>query len=383
MQTAPSGVRRLTRAGLAAGKLVHNLEQSRGHSRKEVSSAARDACQALELRPSMRQVLQELVGSYGEQEIERGLMVWPSNRYLERKTGLAERTIRKCVAGLVELKLLAPVDSANRKRFAIKRGDGSVLDAYGFDLSPLIVRRAEFAGLLLQQRLADERVRRLFDDITIARKAIEETLRQLEDTVELETELTDLVLQTPRRGRADANVLEILAGAFRDLRDRAEKLFLDSTLQEEDSANPGSSCRHIESNNGSPSGSCQSGLQNDEGRAANEPDLSLVMSACPTALEHYDRPVRDVPDLVMAGRYLRPTIGAHASAWTEAVDEVGAVVAAIAVFYVLQLHDDDVSSGRNRIRSPGGLFRSIVRRIKAGDFDVRAELHALRRKRLE
>ena len=90
----------------------------------------------------------------------------------------------------------------------------------------------------------------------------------------------------------------------------------------------------------------------------------------------------DIADLVAAGRFLRASLGAHPSAWDEAVADIGAIQAATTVMYVLQLYDDDVASGRNRIRNAGGYFRSVVRMIKAGQLDLEAELRTLRRRRM-
>ncbi|MFL5238764.1 MAG: replication initiation protein RepC [Rhizomicrobium sp.] len=106
-----------------------------------------------------------------------------------------------------------------------------------------------------------------------------------------------------------------------------------------------------------------------------------IVEACP-AVSDYDQAICDLPDIVGAGRYLRASIGAHESAWTEAVAEIGMVKAAITVIYVLQLHTDDVASGANRIRNPGGYFRALVRMVKAGRIDLEVELLAMRRRRM-
>jgi replication initiation protein RepC len=64
------------------------------------------------------------------------------------------------------------------------------------------------------------------------------------------------------------------------------------------------------------------------------------------------------------------------------VEEIGPIHAAVAVIYVLQVYDDDVSSGRNCIRNAGGYFRSIVRLIKGGQLDLETALLAMRRRKL-
>ena len=109
----------------------------------------------------------------------------------------------------------------------------------------------------------------------------------------------------------------------------------------------------------------------------------LILEACPT-LSDYGQPVRDLADIVSAGRYLRASLGAHESAWAEAVEDIGTVRAAIAVIYVLQLYEDDVAKngGESRIKNPGGYFRALVRMIKAGKLDLGVELLAMRRRRM-
>ena len=148
-------------------------------------------------------------------------------------------------------------------------------------------------------------------------------------------------------------------------------------------------CRHNNNNNGSPSESCNKGfpkkaeavLPNEQTAQHLSPEL--ILEACPT-LSDYGQPVQDVADIVSAGRYLRASMGAHESAWAEAVDEIGVVRAAIAVIYVLQLYEDDAArnGGESRIKNPGGYFRALVRMIKAGKLDLGVELLAMRRRRM-
>ena len=99
-------------------------------------------------------------------------------------------------------------------------------------------------------------------------------------------------------------------------------------------------------------------------------------------ISYYGHPIRDAADVVSAGRYLRASLGAHPSTWDEAVETIGDFLAAAAVIYVLQLYDDDVTSGRNRIRNAGGYYRSVVRMIRRGEIDLQADLLAMRRRKL-
>lgn len=368
-------------AALAARKFA--LEAGRTVTRKELSAAARDAEKALQLRPSVRLVLSELVACWGEQEWER-LLVWPSNEHLGSRTGLTERAIRRILRELTQLQLIVPKDSPNGKRFAIRDLAGTIVDAYGFDLTPIYARRGEWTALLAEQKSAREIRKRAFDEVTVARRATEEALSALArhfpgiDRSDLEDRYSSLLTRTPARstGALPAGLLI----EWQDLRNLVEEAFYDA-------GNGGLGVRHKETNNGSPSESCTKGFpRKAEAVPQTEQTLehlspALIVEACPT-VNDYGRPIRDIGDIIAAGRYLRASLGAHESAWNEAVAEVGPVKAAVAVLYVLQLYDDDVSSGGTRIRNPGGYFRALVRMVKAGKLHLEVELLAMRRRRM-
>ena len=60
---------------------------------------------------------------------------------------LSPATLRRHLAVLVECGLIIRRDSPNGKRFARKGRGGQVEQAYGFDLSPLVARAAEFEAM--------------------------------------------------------------------------------------------------------------------------------------------------------------------------------------------------------------------------------------------
>ena len=226
MQLASSGGRRLRHAALAARKLA--LEAERTVTRRELSAAARDAGKALDLRPAQRAVLSELVACWGEQEWER-LLVWPSNDYLMSRTGLTERAIRRILRQLIDLQLVVPKDSPNGKRYAVKDLAGQVVDAFGFDLTPIYARRGDWAVMLLEQKQLREVQKRAFDEVTICRRATEEALSALAehfpevDRTEFEGELKILQARTPARSKVTlpADLLD----AWQLLRTDVEEFF--------------------------------------------------------------------------------------------------------------------------------------------------------------
>lgn len=381
MQIASTGGRRLVHAALAAKKLA--LEAGRTVTRRELSAAARDAEKALTLRPAQRLVLSELVACWGEQEWDK-LLVWPSNEHLASRTGLNERSIRRILAQLTDLKLIVAKDSPNGKRFAIRDLAGKIIDACGFDLTPVYARRGEWATMIAEQKVMREIRKRAYDEVTVARRATEEAINALaqqfptSDRSELEKRYEELLDRTPARSTAELPTG--LLQDWQDLRNTVEEVFYQT-------GNGGLRVNHKETNNGSPSESCTKGfpkkaeavLPNE--RPAEHLSPALIVEACPT-LNDYGRPIRDIADIVGAGRYLRASLGAHESAWNEAVADIGPVGAAVAVLYVLQLYEDDVSSGSSRIKNPGGYFRALVRMVKSGKLNLEVELLAMRRRRM-
>jgi replication initiation protein RepC len=383
MQLASSGGRRLRHAALAARKLA--LETGRTVTRKELSAAAREAAKALELRNGPRSVLSELVACWGEQGWER-LLVWPSNDYLVTRTGMSERGIRKAFRVLIDQQLIVPKESPNGKRYAVKDLAGEIVDAFGFDLTPVYARRGEWAERLIEQKQAREARKRTFDEITIARRAAQEALGSLSreypdlDRSDLEDRLRGLLARTPLRS-TNAMPIDIL-DEWKSVRSACEEAYYRA-------GNAGTEYRHTNNNNGSPSEPCNKGSPKKAEAVRSTEQTSehlspeLILEACPT-LSDYGQPVRYLADIVSAGRYLRASLGAHESAWAEAVEEIGTVRAALAVIYVLQLYEDDAArnGGESRIKNPGGYFRALTRMVKTGKIDLAVELLAMRRRRM-
>ncbi|MBP2551032.1 hypothetical protein J2858_003972, partial [Neorhizobium galegae] len=138
----------------------------------------RDACEARErlgLPDRALTVLDALLSFYPQNELdgEQDLVVFPSNMQLSvRAHGIAGTTLRRHLATLVDAGLIQRRDSPNGKRYVHRAKDGAIELAYGFDLSPLMVRAAELA--LLAQNIAAERqrLRRAKEELTICRRDV-------------------------------------------------------------------------------------------------------------------------------------------------------------------------------------------------------------------
>lgn len=359
-----SGWRRLAPA---MGGAMPDFESA---TKKELFECFHLAVEALALRPSARFILSQLTGFYRE-PVNGRLLVWPSNEFLSERTGLSDRAIRYALGELVRLGLVLPKDSANGKRFAVRSKQGQILDAYGFDLAPMVALKDE-----LRQRFDAikemKRIRsRKFDEITIARRASQEalsalaSLRQKSDYTDLTGEFERLVSLTPRR--TSAQPVEPILALWSNLRLSIESRY--------NAACGGNNSRLIENTKDSPDQSC------DKRQRDNEPEISLpeLCAACPDAFS-YTQPVRNINDLIGEAARLRGMVGINVSAWDEATEKIGLEKAAAAFFVVLEIYSAD-QRGEFKIKNPGGYYRSYIRMIADGKIELSEVVRFMRKRR--
>ena len=212
-----------------------------------------------------------------------------------------------------------------------------------------------------------------FCEISIARRATEEAIRALAlhypevDRADLESALAFLAAATPERDADERQTLIV----WEVLRKDAEERY--------SAAKAGNHCRRKRTET---AGVGNSGLREKAEAVLNiELTPALVVEACP-AVEAFGLPLITKLDLVAAGRYLRNLIGVDLDAWSEAVETIGALDAAVLLIYVGQIHDNEAARGVEMIRNPGGYFRALMRLVVCGRFNVRSELLSLRRRRM-
>lgn len=326
------------------------------------------AVKTLGLHPAARFVLEQLVGFYRGEPISGRMLVWPSNELLQDRTGLSERMIRYAVRELIELGAIVAKDSANGKRYARRSPQGQILDAFGFDLSPLITRADEFKQR--HDALKDlERERKgQYDQVTIYRRQIAAWLTEAPNEL-LEDRYDGLAEDTPRR--TSRQPLGGLLALWEALHDDVREHYA--------SAKDGNDCRHKDINNDAPDQSCE---QSHEGVAGAKPGVELedLVEATPNAWR-WGRVPGDLRELVReAGGELRGAVGVHHSAWEEAVEKIGPVAAAAAMALVIQ-HDLDGQKSGKMIKSPGGYFRTYTRLVAEGRIDLVEEIARFKRKR--
>ena len=178
---AATGFRRLTPGLLKADRTAEGFTglPEGVKSPGQLLAALKAAAPRLGIPPRLVHAVDWLFRFTQPQDWERGSrpVVWPSASMQQEALGLSPTQVKEINRRLIELGLVTMKDSPNGKRYGRRHEKtGRIIEAYGFDLSPIAMRHGEFVRLAEEgraERLAMGRLRRR---VTIARKAIAQIL---------------------------------------------------------------------------------------------------------------------------------------------------------------------------------------------------------------
>ncbi|MFD1747375.1 plasmid replication protein RepC [Rhizobium helianthi] len=369
--------RQLDVKAIAAGKSVDKWRVFRDIA---------EARPVLGLQDRSLAVLNALLSFHPETELVEGepLVVFPSNVQLSlRAHGIADATLRRHLACLVEAGLILRRDSANGKRFARKSSEGRVEDAFGFDLSPLLLRAEEFA--VTAQTVVAERVelRRLREQVTIGRRDIRKLISAaLEegspgDWVALEEEYIQLIATFPKVWTLE--IARRTVAALGQLQTRVLNHLESRQKSENMNGNADQNERHIQNSNTKPPNELEPCFRKDgddgsstKQRLDDKPafPLGLVLRACPEISAYGPKGlVESWKDLMAAAVVVRSMLGVSPSAYQTACEVLGPENAAITIACILER--------AQHINSAGGYLRNLVERAKRGEFSIGPMVMAL------
>jgi replication initiation protein RepC len=362
-------------------------------------------------------MLLDTLGAFTQsQDWEEGQrpIVWASNAYLMEQTGFSLSALKRHARRLAEFGLISFQDSSNGKRWGRRDSEGRIVEAYGFDLSPLSARVEELEELQLELQAERELCQRLKRQITVARRMIR---ARIEAAVSGAlrgpwTQFTglfeELLDRLPRRHQASEQLEHLLAW-FKELQERVEAAYLKATgaitpventnkndlqvvkkTQEMDPREVISDPHILITNELIPVISNSS--ENEEAadvvpnarpeewvdgeledwvaevrKKRNALDLPTIMQACPefaSWARNMGGFLKDWDDLHRVAGQLRPMIGISEHAWNVAQDRMGTQVATAAFALVFEKH----SAGE--VASPGGYLRGIVQKAGAGELHL-------------
>ncbi|WP_371171591.1 plasmid replication protein RepC [Aliiroseovarius sp. 2305UL8-7] len=363
-------------------------------------------------------LLLDTLGAFTQaQDWEEGQrpIVWASNAYLMEQTGFSLSALKRHTRRLAEVGVISFKDSPNGKRWGHRDADGRIIEAYGFDLSPLSARVEEFEQLQAELQAERALCQRLKRQITVARRMIRARIEAafngtLRGPWEHLSELfEDLLDRLPRRNAA-SEALERLLAWFRDLQVRVEAAYLKAVRADEVVENTAETSEqvieqtqemnprevvfdpHILITNQLNPVTCKSfEKENVADVVPNVPpeervdreledwvaetrkkrgaalDLPTVMQACPefaSWARNMGGYLKDWGDLHRVAGQLRPMIGVSEHAWNLAQDRLGPQIATAALVLTFDKHC------AGEVASPGGYLRGIVQKAGAGELHL-------------
>ena len=363
-------------------------------------------------------LLLDTLGAFTQaQDWEEGQrpIVWASNAYLMEQTGFSLSALKRHARRLAEIGVISFKDSPNGKRWGHRDADGRIIEAYGFDLSPLSARVEEFEQLQAELQAERELCQRLKRQITVARRMIRArieaafsgTLRgpweHLSDLFE------DLLDRLPRRNTGSETLTRLLT-YFRELQERVEATYLKAvraddvventaeTIEQATKKTQELNPREVKSephilitNQLNPVTCNRSETEQAAGVVPSAPpeeqvdreledwvaetrkkrgaalDLPTVMQACPefaSWARNIGGYLKDWGDLHRVAGQLRPMVGISEHAWNLAQDRLGPQIATAALVLTFDKHC------AGEVASPGGYLRGIVQKARAGELHL-------------
>lgn len=388
--TTPFGRRPMTLALVRRQIATTEIKPGKSAEKWKVFRDVSEARVVLGLQDRSLAVLDALLTFYPDDELRQDaqLIVFPSNAQLSlRAHGIAGATLRRHLALLVEAGLIVRKDSANGKRYARKDKAGEIESAFGFDISPLLLRAEELAGMA--QQVAAERAafRRAKETLTICRRdvrklisaAIEEGASG--DWEAIEEIYLGLVSRIPRSPTL-GDIMSIL-GEVELLREEILNTLELHQKDENISTNDAHNERHKQNSKTESIYELEPGSRTEQGakpvddhrpkreQIRNFP-LGLVLRACPDITMYGPGgAIGNWRDMMAAAVVVRSMFGVTSSAYQAACEVMGAENAAVAIACILERE--------GHINSPGGYLRDLTRKAARGQFSLGPMLMALLR----
>jgi replication initiation protein RepC len=184
-RNSPTGFRRLTPCLLQADRIADRFDGLpdgvKNHG--QLLAALKAATPRIGLSSRLIQTIDWLFSFTRSQDWEPGArpIVWPSASMQQEALCLAESRVKVINRGLIDAGLITMKDSPNGKRYGRRDHQGRIVEAYGFDLSPLASRYAEFVQLAAETKAERKLIGGLRRRATVARRAIAQILETASD----------------------------------------------------------------------------------------------------------------------------------------------------------------------------------------------------------
>lgn len=323
-------------------------------------------------------VLAGLLSFYPDSELseENGLIVFPSNKQLSlRAHGMADTTLRRHLAALLDCGVILRRDSPNGKRYARKGRGGDFEEAFGFSLAPLLARSDEFSEAAERIRADNAALRLMRERVTLYRRDIGKLIEAaVEEDVKgdwggIWRRFRTVVDAIPRR--AVLMDLEAIVADLAEIRDDVDNLLNSHMNVENVDGSESQNGRQQSNSNTNSTFELEPAFEQSRGevdlrpRTAEPPKgypLGLVLKACPDIVDYVPAEIAGWRDLMATAAQVRGYLGISPSAYAEALDVMGQENTAVVIACILQR--------AQHINSAGGYLRALTEKARAGEFSV-------------
>jgi replication initiation protein RepC len=413
--TIPSGLRRFTPAMLAVRDQADafvGLPKGLGKPFRYLAGF-QEAEPYLRLPPQAYKLLAWLVKQTMAHDWEEGSrpICWPSAARQAEFLGLSPARVKVLNRALFEAGIFILRDSETGKRYGRRDPDGRIIEAYGFDLSPLAYRYEEFIRIAAEAKAERERMKSLRKRATRARRAI----RQIGETLaamnalppvwpQFAADVAELVALIRPTERPDE--LALIVKGLESRNSQADAWLREVSLSVETSPLGLADEPHTISTNKPvyPSDTVIAAEESSRG-GEGDPPTSLALSGsegkdevletsvnfkpferveklhpgellelAPRLAAHIDQRYPDWSDVVDAGgNALRHELGVSQALWGEACRIVGRRLAVVILAIVSTKPQEHFTRGA------GGYFAAMIKRAKTGELHLDRSLWKLRR----
>jgi replication initiation protein RepC len=323
-------------------------------------------------------VLQTLLGFHPETEIggDAPAIVYPSNKVIcERLNGMPCSTMRRHIARLVDTGVILRRDSPNGKRY-VRRGAGPKL-AFGFDLTPLAARFAEFTKIATEIEATEARRERLRDTVSLMRRDLAGYIDygiSIDPNLPVWDRLDDLARLTARdlRRKLDLEDLDHLRVKLHTALEEAV-LHINAPFAKGMSTSNAEYEQHHQNSDKEYFDEKEIEVVEEptsmEAIKHQPPPLRQVLSNCPEIQTYSGDGVRNWNDLIRLADTVSPMMGIEAKVWTAVKSQMGQTQAASVLAAMLERFAT--------IKSPSAYLRVLGKKAELGIFSSAGMIRAL------
>jgi replication initiation protein RepC len=354
----------------------------------------------LGLPPHAYKLVGWLVRQTQPQDWEEGSrpIAWPSAQRQTEFLGLSLSRVKALNRALWEAGIFVIRDDPQGRRYGRRNAQDRIIEAYGFDLSPLAQRYDEFVKIAAAAQIERDRMRKLRRRSTLARRgiaqAVEELAEQGDDSAALARlvrETAELVTAAGACTRSDELALAVKAlesrkSAAEDMLRRFVKTVETNPTEPEN--RPHNTTTTLPANDINHTVITSERCSRDEAKPLKNPPSqedrlfperlnvtpAQMVELAPRLASYMPARYDDKswPELIEAALWLSSEMGINRTLWARACQVMGREYATVALAVVSTRPAGHFTSG------PGGYFAGMLRKFERGELCLSRTLWKLK-----